>query len=80
MNNSSYGNISLKNILIEGEAKIGLKASGSGQLMDLIQALPGVSYSNSMGLYYLPAGKESIGLVFKYFRGKAWINGAGFFH
>jgi integrase/recombinase XerD len=79
MNHSTYGNISLKNILIDGEAKIGLKLSGSGHLTQLVQGLPEVSYSNSMGLYYLPAGKESIGLVFKYFRGKAWINGAGFF-
>jgi integrase/recombinase XerD len=79
MNQSSFGHLSLKNILVEGEAKIGLKNNGSAHILPIIESLPGVRYSATFSMHYLPAGKASIGIVFKHFKGKAWINGSGFF-
>ncbi|MBK7129951.1 MAG: tyrosine-type recombinase/integrase [Crocinitomicaceae bacterium] len=79
MKPTPYGHISLKNILVDGEAKIGLKFNGSAQLIPVLESIPNVSYSNTFQMFYLPAGKETIGLVFKSLKGKAWINGSGFF-
>lgn len=86
MKNFSFGQITLKHLLISGEARIGLKISQGGSqsggpkdIVSLVESLPDINYSNEFGLFHLPAGGKSVGLIFKHLKGKVWINGSGFF-
>jgi integrase/recombinase XerD len=74
-----FGQITLKNILVSGTGQMGLKVSGNKDLLSTIEKLPNVKYAADLDLFYLPADSKSIGLVFKEFKGKAWINGSAFF-
>lgn len=86
MNDFSFGHITLKHLLVSGEARIGLKISqtrsssgGANDIRHLVESLPGINYSEEFGLFHLPADGKSIGTIFKHFKGKVWINGSGFF-
>lgn len=79
MQKTHLGHITLKNLLINGERQIGLKILSAGYLVDLIMQLPKVKYSDEYGMYYLLNTPANLRLLFKHFKGKVWLNGAGFF-
>ncbi len=45
----------------------------------LVKGLPAVQWSEEFGMPYLPNTKGNIGLIFKTFRGVAWVNCSHFF-
>ncbi|QFZ56059.1 recombinase [Oceanihabitans sp. IOP_32] len=45
----------------------------------LVETLPGVTWSEEFGLFYIKNSKTNLELIFKTFRGFAWINGNYFF-
>lgn len=76
---TQLAHISLKHLLIKGEQKIGLKIGGSKRALDLVQTFPDVDFDDGLNMYHVTNTPKNIGLIFSYFKGKAWINGSGFF-
>ncbi|WP_424493373.1 site-specific tyrosine recombinase/integron integrase [Salinimicrobium sp. GXAS 041] len=66
--------ITLKNLVIEQKKCIGLKFYTDKVLQALVNDLPEVKWSEDYGMDYLLNSPENLDLVFKTFRGVAWIN------
>ena len=77
--NNQFTHITLKHLVIKGEAKIGLKINGSRAAIELIQGLPEIAYDDALNIYYVNNTAKTVGLLFSYFKGKAWLNGSSFF-
>jgi len=71
--------ITLKHLLINGQKCIGLQFSGDKVIQALIDTLPETIWSETFGMHYIPNTKQNLNLVFKTFRGEAWVNGNYFF-
>lgn len=71
--------ITLKNLLIKGERKIGIQFQPDKVIQALLKELPEIRWSEEYGMVYLPNNKTNIGLIFKKFKGVAWVNGNYFF-
>ena len=72
-------NITLKHLLIGGERQIGLQFKSDKVIQALLGRMPGVSWSDEFGMYYVVNNKASLGKIFDTFRGEVWINGNYFF-
>ncbi len=66
--------ITLKNLVIEQEKCIGLKFFTDRVVQALVNGLPGVRWSEEFGMNFLPNTPTNLDLIFKTFRGVAWIN------
>ncbi|WP_179346447.1 site-specific tyrosine recombinase/integron integrase [Winogradskyella ursingii] len=73
-------NITLKHLFINNQKCIGIQFVSDKILQALVEKLPGISWSNEFQMYYLTNTKANLDLVFKTFRGVAWINGNYFFN
>lgn len=71
--------ITLKNLLIRGEKKIGIQFQPDKAIQALLKELPDIKWSNEYGMPYIQNNKTNIGLLFKRFKGVAWVNGSYFF-
>ena len=71
--------ITLKNLLVSGQKMIGLQFYPDKVIHALIKELPSPKWSSEFGMVYLINNKENINLIFKKFKGVAWINGNYFF-
>lgn len=71
--------ITLKHLLIEGEKKIGLQFYPDKNLMGLVNDLPEVQWNDTIGMPFLPNTPDNLKLIFKTFKGTAWINGNYFY-
>ena len=71
--------ISLKNLLIGQEKCIGLKFFADKVVQALVNGLPGLKFSQEYAMHYIPNSPANLNLIFKTFRGVAWINCGHFF-
>ncbi len=71
--------ISLKNLLIGNEKCIGLKFFADKVVQALVNGLPGLRYSEEFAMHYIPNTTGNLNLIFRTFRGVAWINCSHFF-
>ena len=71
--------ITMKHLLIDGNKCIGLQFSTDRVIQALVEKLPNLGWSEMFGMHHIPNNKNNISLIFKMFRGEAWINGNFFF-
>lgn len=71
--------ITLKHLLINQKKQIGMQFNSDRVIQRLVETLPGVTWSEEFGLFYIKNSKTNLELIFKTFRGFAWINGNYFF-
>jgi site-specific recombinase XerD len=71
--------ITLKHLLIDGQKCIGLKYYPHKVIDALAEKLPNVQWSDEFGMIYIPNTKNNLTLIFKLFKGVAWINCQHFF-
>ena len=71
--------ITLKHLLIKNKKCIGLQFRNNKVLQALVDGLPNASWSDTYGMFYIPNNKNNLELIFKTFRGVAWVNGNFFF-
>lgn len=71
--------ITLKHLLIANRKCIGLQFQTNKVIQALVDTLPNLSWSQEFGLLYIPNNKSNLELIFKTFRGVAWVNGHYFF-
>ncbi|MGB5228605.1 MAG: recombinase, partial [Eudoraea sp.] len=72
--------ITLKHLSIDNQPCIGLQFQAHHDLQEMVNLLPNVGWSENYQMYFLPNIKENIQLIYKVFKGIAWINGNYFFH
>jgi len=70
--------ITLKHLLIKEQKKIGMKFYPNKMIQTVIKGLPKVKWSNQFGMAYIENNTENLSLIFKDFRGIAWVNCAHF--
>ena len=71
--------ITLKHILVGDKRSIGLQFRADRVLVALVERLPEVGWSDEFGMYFIPNSRDNIALIFKTFKGIAWVNGNYFF-
>ncbi len=72
--------ITLKNLLIKQQKCIGLLFNSDKVVDALVKNLPNPKWSNEFKMPYILNTKQNQNLIFKTFRGIAWINCNYFFH
>jgi len=75
----SNHSITLKHLLINNQKCIGLQYNTNKVLQALVDSLPNVSWSKTFGMFFIPNTKTNLELIFKTFKGVAWVNGNYFF-
>lgn len=75
----SYGNITLKHLLINEQKYIGLQFLPNPRVEKIIQSTDIFTWNKKYLMYCTPNTKDNFNLVFNLFKGIAWINGAHFF-
>lgn len=78
-NGMSYGNITLKHLLINNQKYIGLQFHPNTAVEKIIQAHDEFIWNTKYTMYCTPNTKENFNLIFSAFKGIAWINGTHFF-
>lgn len=71
--------ITLKNLMIAQERCIGLKFYSDIVIQALVNDLPGVKWSEEFNMNYISNTSSNLDLLFKTFRGVAWVNCNHFF-
>lgn len=72
-------NITLKNLFVANKAQIGLQFYPNKVIQALVKQLPDVKWSKEFSMVYVPNTKHNLNLIFKSFKGVAWINTNVFF-
>ena len=72
--------ITLKHLSIDKRPCIGLQFRAHRDLQQKVNLLPNIEWSENYQMYFLPNTKENIQLIYRLFKGLAWINGNYFFH
>ena len=76
---NSYGNITLKHLLIKDQKHIGLQFHPNKQVDKLVKTLHDVQWREKFNMYSVPNTKDNLSEIFDTFRGIAWVNGTHFF-
>lgn len=71
--------ITLKHLLISDQKYIGFQFHSDRVISALLKELPNIQWSAEFGLPFIPNNKESLNLIYRTFRGIAWINTKSFF-
>lgn len=66
--------ITLKNLFIENQRQIGLQFYPDSTVQALVKTLPDVRWSKEFAMVYIANSKENLTLLFKTFRGIAWLD------
>ena len=74
-----YKSITLKHLLIDNKKCIGLQYSSNKIIQALVDNLPDLTWSRQFNMFHIPNNKNNLDLIFKTFRGVAWVNGNYFF-
>lgn len=72
--------ISLKHLLIDNKKCVGLQFSTNKVIQALVDSMPNVLWSQHYGMFYVINNSQNLKLIYKIFRGVAWVNGNYFFH
>lgn len=73
-------NITLRHLLINQKKCIGLKFYPDKVIQTLVKQLPEIKWSNAFSMAYVPNNEDNLTLIFKTFKGVAWVNCDSFFH
>lgn len=79
MKATTLKNISIKHLLFNNQKMIGMKFYPDKVIQALIKTLPGIKWSKKFGMAYIPNNKTNFDLIYKTFKGVAWIDGKYFF-
>ncbi len=71
--------ITLKHLFIDNQKMIGIQFLPDKGIQALIKALPNPKWSKEFGMVYIVNNKDNLDLIFKTFKGIAWVNGNLFF-
>lgn len=71
--------ITLKHLLIREQRCIGIKFHPDKVIQALIKGLPGIKWTHTYNCAYVPNSRDNIDLIFRTFRGVAWVNSNSFF-
>lgn len=71
--------ITIKHLFIAKQKCIGLQFYNDKVLQALVKELPGVLWSEDYSMYYVPNLKRNLDLIYRQFKGVAWINSNYFF-
>jgi site-specific recombinase XerD len=80
MNPKSQHIITLKHLLIDEEKQIGMQFYPNKLVQTVIKGLPNVKWSEEFGMAYLKNTPKNLDMIFKEFRGLAWLNTSNFFN
>lgn len=75
----SFGNITLKHLLINEQKQIGIQFHPNTRITKLLETISDVHWSEEFSMHYISNTKANFSALFETFRGIAWINGAHFF-
>ena len=75
----SFGNITLKHLLINDKRQIGLQFYPNERINRLLKTIPDLKWSEEFSMHYLANDKSNFNSIYDTFRGIAWINGTHFF-
>ena len=79
MKNNKLKPISLRHLLINGEKQIGMLFHPDKIIQNFIKTLPNVKWSKKFGMAFIPNTSQNLSLIYKTFKGVAWIDGKYFF-
>lgn len=65
--------------MLDQEPRIGLQFHPNKVVQALIDSLPGVAYSDEHRMHHFPNSPDNLSLLYKTFRGVAWVEGRYFF-
>jgi site-specific recombinase XerD len=71
--------ITLKHLMIKGNAMIGLQFYPDKVIQALLKSLPSIKWSKELQMAYIPNQKDNLQNVYEIFKGVAWINGKQFY-
>ena len=71
--------ISLKNLFINNEAKIGLQFYPNKIIQALVKGLPEVKWSKQFSMVFVPNTPQLLDLIFETFKGVCWVNTSSLF-
>ncbi|XOV92220.1 MAG: site-specific tyrosine recombinase/integron integrase [Bacteroidota bacterium] len=71
--------ITLKHLMINGEKMIGMKFYPDKVIQALVKDLPRIKWSDAFKMTYIPNNKLNLDLIYKTFRGVAWVDGKYFY-
>ena len=71
--------ITLKHLLIDQQEYIGLQYHADRFLQTIVDSIPYVRWSNKFNMHYCPNTPEHLDVIYKKFKGIAWVNGNYFF-
>ncbi len=71
--------VTLRHLMLDQEPRIGLQFHPNKVVQALIDSLPGVDYSDEHRMHHFPNSPENLSLLYKTFRGVAWVEGRYFF-
>ena len=72
--------ITLKHLIIDDTKQIGIQFYPDKVIQALINGLTGIKWSNKFGMAYILNNKTNLDLIFRIFKGVAWVNCDSFFH
>lgn len=76
---SSFGNITLKHLLIQDLKYIGLQFYPNKTIQDIIDQHKAYVWNDEFSMFTIPNNTANFSQIFRDFKGKAWINGTHFF-
>jgi integrase/recombinase XerD len=71
--------ITLRHLMIEAQPRIGLQYHPHKVVQALLDALPGLAWSEEHRMHHIINSPDNLTLLFKTFRGVAWVEGRYFF-
>lgn len=71
--------ITLKHLSIVNNPCIGLQFRANRDLQEKVNLLPDIAWSDDYQMYFLPNTRENLELIYKFFKGVAWLNGNYFY-
>ena len=71
--------ITLRHLLIRGEKHISLDFKSDKILNALVKEIEGIGWSNEFEIWHIRNQKKNLELIFKTFKGVAWLNCNYFF-
>ncbi len=79
MNEQKYRVVILKHLLINEEKQVGIMFQPNKLIQTVIKGLPNIKWSKKYGMAYLKNTSKNVDLIFKSFKGIAWVNSGNFF-
>jgi integrase/recombinase XerD len=79
MNQTKLKPISLRHLLINGKKQIGIHFYPDKIIQNFIKTLPNVKWSNKFSMAFIENTQQNLTLIYKTFKGIAWVDGKYFY-